>query len=581
MQILRQVKIGTRLALGFGALLALLLGLGLFGIIQIRNINYHANELGTDWLPSVRAIGEVRAVLNSGRRASLRRLLEASAEGRQRQLASQKTLMDEQLPRNIAIYEKMISSPEEQRLFNVFRAQLDNYRILERRLVSLLDEGGASTAAASTLATGDSAKLFADLTETLTQLVKLNEEGGAAAAAAASAGYDRAILVFSVLIAFSLFCGLALAVVVTRSITQPLATGVSVASAVAQGDLTSSFHIQGRDEPAALLQALQHMNGQLVSMVGQVRDSSESIATGAAEIAMGNADLSQRTEQQASSLEETAASMEELSSTVKTNSDTAREANQLAALATQAAEQGGTIVGNVVATMKTIAASSNKIADITSVIDSIAFQTNILALNAAVEAARAGEQGRGFAVVASEVRTLAQRSSPGRQGNQGPHHGQRGEGGQRQPAGRRSGPQHGRHRGPGAPGRHPDQRDRQRLGRAEQRHQPGGRSRESPGPGDAAERRAGGAKRRRGRQPAGAVGAAQHAGGGFQAAGPGLACGNGMGFPQPGQGACAPAGTGGRLTGPGSSLFRPRQRMPGESAPPRSHGTPRACRRHR
>ncbi|ABM31538.1 methyl-accepting chemotaxis protein [Paracidovorax citrulli] len=411
MQILRQVKIGTRLALGFGALLALLLGLGLFGIIQIRNINYHANELGTDWLPSVRAIGEVRAVLNSGRRASLRRLLEASAEGRQRQLASQKTLMDEQLPRNIAIYEKMISSPEEQRLFNVFRAQLDNYRILERRLVSLLDEGGASTAAASTLATGDSAKLFADLTETLTQLVKLNEEGGAAAAAAASAGYDRAILVFSVLIAFSLFCGLALAVVVTRSITQPLATGVSVASAVAQGDLTSSFHIQGRDEPAALLQALQHMNGQLVSMVGQVRDSSESIATGAAEIAMGNADLSQRTEQQASSLEETAASMEELSSTVKTNSDTAREANQLAALATQAAEQGGTIVGNVVATMKTIAASSNKIADITSVIDSIAFQTNILALNAAVEAARAGEQGRGFAVVASEVRTLAQRSS--------------------------------------------------------------------------------------------------------------------------------------------------------------------------
>ncbi|MFD2301369.1 methyl-accepting chemotaxis protein [Paracidovorax citrulli] len=411
MQILRQVKIGTRLALGFGALLALLLGLGLFGIIQIRNINYHANELGTRWLPSVRAIGEVRAVLNSGRRASLRRLLEASADGRQRQLASQNALMDEQLPRNIAIYEKMISSPEEQRLFNVFRAQLDNYRILERRLVSLLDEGGASTAAASTLATGDSAKLFADLTEPLTQLVKLNEERGAAAAAAASAGYDHAILVFSVLIAFSLFCGLALAVVVTRSITQPLATGVSVASAVAQGDLTSSFHIQGRDEPAALLQALQHMNGQLVSMVGQVRDSSESIATGAAEIAMGNADLSQRTEQQASSLEETAASMEELSSTVKTNSDTAREANQLAALATQAAEQGGTIVGNVVATMKTIAASSNKIADITSVIDSIAFQTNILALNAAVEAARAGEQGRGFAVVASEVRTLAQRSS--------------------------------------------------------------------------------------------------------------------------------------------------------------------------
>ncbi|XDF36344.1 methyl-accepting chemotaxis protein [Paracidovorax avenae] len=411
MQILRQVKIGTRLALGFGTLLALLLGLGLFGIVQIRSINYHANELGTNWLPSVRAVGELRSVLNSARRASLRRLLEATAEGRQRQLATQKALMDEQLPRGVAVYEKMISSPEEQKLYDVFRTQLDNYRIHERRLVTLLDEGGASAAAANTLATGDSAKLFSDLIETLAQLVKLNEDGGTAAAAAASAGYDRAILVFSVLIAFSLVCGLALAAVVTRSITQPLATGVSVASAVAQGDLTSSFHIQGRDEPAALLQALQHMNGQLVSMVGQVRDSSESIATGAAEIAMGNADLSQRTEQQASSLEETAASMEELSSTVKTNSDTAREANQLAARATQAAEQGGTIVGSVVETMQAIAASSSRIADINSVIDSIAFQTNILALNAAVEAARAGEQGRGFAVVASEVRTLAQRSS--------------------------------------------------------------------------------------------------------------------------------------------------------------------------
>ncbi len=411
MQILRQVKIGTRLALGFGALLALLLGLGLFGIFQIREINHHADQLGSNWLPSVRTIGDLRAVLNSGRRASLRRILEATPEGRQRQFSLQKSIMDEQLPKVLASYEKMISSPEEQKLYDIFRAQLDNYRVLERRLVTVLDEGGGSTIAASALATGDSAKLFADLTETLAQLVKLNEDGGAAAAAAASAGYDRAILVFSVLIAFSLFCGMALAVVVTRSITQPLATGVSVASAVAQGDLTSSFHIQGRDEPAALLQALQHMNGQLVSMVGQVRDSSESIATGAAEIAMGNADLSQRTEQQASSLEETAASMEELSSTVKTNSDTAREANQLAARATQAAEQGGTIVGSVVETMQAIAASSNRIADITSVIDSIAFQTNILALNAAVEAARAGDQGRGFAVVASEVRTLAQRSS--------------------------------------------------------------------------------------------------------------------------------------------------------------------------
>ncbi len=203
----------------------------------------------------------------------------------------------------------------------------------------------------------------------------------------------------------------ALAWVITRAIVGPINRAMEVAQTVAAGDLRSNIDGSARDETGKLLAALKSMNDSLVNIVGSVRTSSDSIATGSAQIATGNADLSHRTEQQAASLQETAASMEEMNATVKANADTARQAIQLAGSASGAAEKGGQVVGQVVATMDDITASSRQIADIIGVIDGIAFQTNILALNAAVEAARAGEQGRGFAVVASEVRNLAQRSA--------------------------------------------------------------------------------------------------------------------------------------------------------------------------
>jgi methyl-accepting chemotaxis protein-1 (serine sensor receptor) len=196
-----------------------------------------------------------------------------------------------------------------------------------------------------------------------------------------------------------------------RTISRSLNEALHLAESVAAGDLTQTIEVRSNDEIGQLLQALKNMNASLVSIVGQVRTGTETIAVASREIASGNADLSSRTESQASSLEETASSMEELTSTVKQNAENARQANQLVVSTADVAAKGGQVVGQVVDTMASIKDSSRKIADIIGVIDGIAFQTNILALNAAVEAARAGEQGRGFAVVASEVRNLAQRSA--------------------------------------------------------------------------------------------------------------------------------------------------------------------------
>ncbi|MDN7875741.1 methyl-accepting chemotaxis protein [Burkholderia aenigmatica] len=197
----------------------------------------------------------------------------------------------------------------------------------------------------------------------------------------------------------------------TRKITVPIGSAVDVARTVANGDLGSRIDVSGNDETRDLLEALRTMNERLIGIVGRVRDSSNSIAHAVSEIASGNLDLSQRTEEQAASLQETAATMEEFTSTVRLNAENAQQASALAANASDVAHRGSSVVGRVVDTMTEIGHRSSKIADITGIIEGIAFQTNILALNAAVEAARAGEQGRGFAVVASEVRSLAQRSS--------------------------------------------------------------------------------------------------------------------------------------------------------------------------
>ncbi|HUQ28646.1 MAG TPA: methyl-accepting chemotaxis protein [Usitatibacter sp.] len=405
---LRHMRIGARLALGFGAVLLVMLVVAFAGTWlgkksrdDLATVVAGANAkqtlaaemkaLALEQSAAMRNIGlhsDIKAMQIEEDRA--RRLGKMYDEAREKMAALGMTRAERDIIDSLAATDKTLDKPFAQALglSTSFRNE-EAAQILMKEVDPIVQK-----------------TLF-----DLNRLIELQKKAAEDAVQASMVSGDRVAAITYGVGAVVLVLAILIAWTTTRSITGPLADSLAVAKRVAAGDLTSRIEPKGRDEAADLQHALRDMNDGLARMVSQIRHGAESIAVGAGQVAAGNQQLSSRTEEHASSLEETASTLEEFTTTVKQNAEHARAASQLAGSASATAEKGGEVVNKVVATMQEVTQSSKRITEIIAVIDGIAFQTNILALNAAVEAARAGEQGRGFAVVASEVRSLAQRSA--------------------------------------------------------------------------------------------------------------------------------------------------------------------------
>ncbi|KHE02645.1 Tar [Pantoea stewartii] len=405
---MNNIRIGTRLAVSFGFMALLVIFMVLIGIRKISVMGETTGLITGPIYAKASSSAFLRYYTSDMSRLARNAILLNDAGMKTKALSDyQKERKD--IDRLISLIGEQVSSEQGRDIFRRLRSNAELFLPFIDEVVALAQQNRREEATA--LLFGPRYKTQGDYMASLKEMQEFQEGRMREASSRASDEQASALKILLASGTIALLLAALSAWFITRSITRPVNVALSAAQRVARGDLSSRIRSEYKDETGKLLAAIGEMQESLIHTVSTVRSNAESVAAASMEIAQGNADLSQRTEEQASALEETAATMTQLSMTVKNNADNARQAGQLAVNVRGVAHKGSDAAQVITGTMKTISESSGRIADITAVIDGIAFQTNILALNAAVEAARAGEHGRGFAVVASEVRSLAQRSA--------------------------------------------------------------------------------------------------------------------------------------------------------------------------
>ncbi|UOK40485.1 methyl-accepting chemotaxis protein [Pseudomonas palleroniana] len=394
------LKISTKLISAFLVVLALTAAMGVFAIHQLGAVNQAAQEIKSDWMPSMRAAAGMRFFAANYRLKENRHVTtEIAEEKAQADREADETL--QQFNTRMGTYEQLLSGDEERQLLTGLKSAWSTYLATSKQLLDLSRQN--QEAAATTLLRGESRMHFDEVTSRLQKMVEFNEAGASEAGDKGLALYDSArVSIIAVLVA-ALLIGLGLAVFIARIISRPLRLAATAAEQLADGNLSTPIAPGGKDETGMVLNAMRNMVGKLATIIGEVRNAADNLASASEQVSATAQSMSQATSEQAASVEETSASVEQMSASINQNTENAKVTDGMASKAAKEATDGGESVQQTVLAMK-------KIAQRISIIDDIAYQTNLLALNAAIEAARAGEHGKGFAVVAAEVRKLAERS---------------------------------------------------------------------------------------------------------------------------------------------------------------------------